>query len=60
MADFIIAAVGKEPRSVSRKEMQQEFGHLLSPVIMGMSVVEEAVVVKDGFTVTIRKVNRNV
>lgn len=60
MSDFVIAAVGKEPRVVSQAAMQKEYGHLLSPVIMNLGIVDEAVVIKDGFTITIRKVTGDV
>lgn len=60
MSDFVIAIVGKEPRVVTQTEVQKEYGHLLSPVIMGLPIVDEAVVIKDGFTTTIRKVTGDV
>lgn len=60
MANYIITALGKESREVSKFEMQREYGRLLSPAIMSMPIVKEAVVIKDGYTVTIRKVAENV
>lgn len=56
MVNYVITAVGKQPREVSQAEMQREYGHLLSPIIMNLEVVNEAVVIKDGHTVTIRKI----
>lgn len=60
MPDFVITAIGREPKVVSQSEMQKEYGQLLSSVIMSLDIVDEAVVIKDGFTITIRKVSGDV
>lgn len=60
MQNFVITTVGKEPIIVTEDKVSKEYGNILSPVIMNMPIVTEAVLIKDGFTTTIRKVTGDV